>query len=144
MKKIIINNKHLNQIYEAVNIAAQAANNNLSSFTKVVNDTNTTSDIQKASVAGDVNLLINGPKTDDKQTTQVVNVANGDTIQNAVSQQANDEIIRNGGSVKVTGDGLGESIIFTKKQINEIRLANMKKNGKVLSKKELINTFLKK
>lgn len=144
MKKIIINNKHLNQIYEAVNIAAQAANNNLSSFTKVVNDTNTTSDIQKASVAGDVNLVINGPKTDDKQPTQVVNVANGDTIQNAVSQQANDEIIRNGGSVKVTGDGLGESIIFTKKQINEIRLANMKKNGKVLSKKELINTFLKK
>jgi hypothetical protein len=143
MRKIIINNNHLRHLYEenSVNIATQAKDNNLSSFVNVASNSNTQSDIQKASVAGDVNLVVNGPKTNDSQPTQQINVAAGDTLQNALTTQANDELIRNGGSVKITGDGLGETIVFTKKQLKEVRLANIKKNGRVLSKKDLIKTF---
>lgn len=146
MKKIIITNKHLRKINEenSVNISAQAKDNSLSSFSTAATDTNTTSDIQKASVAGDVNLMVSGPKTDDTQPTQVVNVAAGDTVQNALLNQGNDELIRNGSSVKITGDGLGESYVFTKKTIKEARLAKMKKDGKIYTKKELLeNMFLK-
>lgn len=144
MKKIIITRSHLKHLNEenVVNIGAQASDNSVSSFTKIATDTNTTSDIQKAKVAGDVNLMINGPKTNDSQPTQIINVGNGDTIQNAMADQANDELIRNGSSVKIVGDGIGESFVFTKKTIEEARLAKIKKEGKVFSKKELIETFI--
>lgn len=127
----------------AVNIAAQAKDNSLSSFTTAASDTNTVSDIQKAKSAGDVNLVVNGPDSNDAQPRQVVNVAAGDTIQNALADQASDELIRNGGSVLINGDGLGESYIFSKKKLEEVRLAKMKKDGKVMTKKELRESFLK-
>ena len=127
----------------SINIAAQAKDNSLSSFSTVANDTNTTSDIQKAKAAGDVNLVISGPKTNDEQPKQVVNVGAGDTIQNALTDQANDELIRNGGSVLINGDGIGESYVFSKKTLEEARLAKLKKDGKVMSKKELTETFFK-
>lgn len=126
-----------------VNIAAQAKDNSLSSFTTAASDTNTVSDIQKAKSAGDVNLVVNGPDNDDTQPRQVVNVAAGDTVQNALADQASDELIRNGGSVLINGDGLGESYIFSKKKLEEVRLAKMKKDGKVMTKKELRESFLK-
>lgn len=126
-----------------VNIAAQAKDNSLSSFTTAASDTNTVSDIQKAKSAGDVNLVVNGPDSNDTQPRQVVNVAAGDTVQNALADQANDELIRNGGSVLINGDGLGESYIFSKKKLEEVRLAKMKKDGKVMTKKELRESFLK-
>lgn len=128
----------------SVNIAAQAKDNSLASFTKTAGDTNTVSDIQKAKVAGDVNLVLSGPKTNDEQPKQVVNVAAGDTVQNALTTQANDELIRNGGSVSVCGDGLGESYVFSKKALEEARLAKMRKDGKVMTKKELTESFLKR
>lgn len=143
MKKIIILNKHLKYLNESVNISTLAQNNDLSSFTKAASDTNTKSDIQKAKVAGDVNLIVNGPKTDDSQPTQQIDVPAGDTVQNALADQANDALIRNGGSVKITGDGLEESIIFSKKQLQEIRLKNIKNKGEVVSKKKLIEKILK-
>lgn len=146
MKKVIISQKQLAYLNEenSVNISAQAKDNSLSSFSTAATDTNTVSDIQKAQVAGDVNLVVNGPETNDSQPTQHINVAAGDTIQNALSTQANDELIRNGGNVRITGDGISENNIFTKKQIEEIRLANIKREGKTMTKKELIEMFLYK
>lgn len=145
MKTIIINKRHMNYLNEvnAVNVAAQAKDNSLSSFTTAASDTNTVSDIQKAKIAGDVNLVVTGPKSDDTQPKQVVNVANGDTVQNALADQASDEIIRNGGSVVLSGDGIGESLVFSKKKLEEIRLNRIKKNGIVMSKKELTEKLLK-
>ena len=145
MKTIIINKRHMNYLNEvnAVNVAAQAKDNSLSSFTTAASDTNTVSDIQKAKIAGDVNLVVTGPKSDDTQPKQVVNVANGDTVQNALADQASDEIIRNGGSVVLSGDGIGESLVFSKKKLEEIRLNRIKKNGIVMSKKELTEKWQK-
>ena len=144
MKKIIITQHHLRKLNEdnSVNISAQAKDNSISSFTKAATDTNTISDIQKAKVAGDVNLMVHGPKTDDSQPTQVINVGADDTVQNAIANQGNDELIRNGSNVKITGDGIGESYIFTKKTIEEARLSKIKKDGKIYTKKSLLETIL--
>lgn len=145
MKKMIISRKHLKYLNEenAVNISAQANDNSLSSFSKAASSPNTLSDIQKAQTAGDVNLVVNGPDSKDTQPQQVINVGAGDTVQNAISTQANDELIRNGGSLKIGGDGFGESVVFTKRMLEEARLAKIKRDGKVMTKKELTESFLK-
>lgn len=146
MKKVIISQKQLAYLNEenSVNISAQAKDNSLSSFSTAATDTNTVSDIQKAQVAGDVNLIVNGPDTDDSQPIQQINVAAGDTVQNALATQGSDELIRNGGSVKIAGDGIGECNVFTKKQIEEIRLSKIKQEEKSMTKNELIEMFLYK
>ena len=145
MKRIIISQRHMQYLNEenTVNIAAQAKDNSLSSFSAAATDTNTASDMQKAKTAGDVNLVVTGPDSNDTQPKQVVNVAAGDTVQNAIADQASDDLIRNGGSVLVNGDGLGESYIFDKKTIEEARLAKMKRDGRVMTKKELRESLLK-
>lgn len=143
MKKIFLNTKQINYLNEA-NIVATAADNSLSSFAKTATDTNTTSDIQKAKVAGDVNLVISGPKSNDNQPTQSVNVAAGQTVSDAIGDQANDDLIRNGGKVAITGDGLGESHVFTKKTLEEVRLRNLRRNGVIMSKRDLTEKILKK
>lgn len=123
MKKLIINKSQLRYLNEnVVNIAATAKGNSLSDFSNIISDTNTQTDINKASNVGDVNLTITGPEHNDSQPTQNINVTNGDTPQNAIATQANDELIRAGGSIKLTGDGFGETKIYTKKSIEEIRL----------------------
>ena len=145
MKKIIISQRHLAQLNEedSVNISAQANDNSLSSFSSAASSPNTVSDIQKAQTAGDVNLVVSGPESKDTQPQQIVNVGAGDTVQNAINTQANDELIRNGGSLKISGDGFGESVVFSKKMVEEARLAKIKRDGKVMTKKELTNSFLK-
>ena len=54
-----------------------------------------------------------------------------------------DDLIRNGGSVLLGGDGLGESYVFDKKTIEEARLAKIKRDGRVMTKKELRESLLK-
>lgn len=142
MKRIVLNKKQINHLQE-VNIVTTASDNSLSSFSKSASDTNTMADIQKAKVAGDVNLMISGPKSDDEQPVQSVNVSPGQTIADAIGDQADDGLIRNGGRVSVTGDGLGESYVFTKKTLEEARLAKIKRDGKVMTKKELTKSLLK-
>lgn len=142
MKKIVLNKKQVKHLQE-VNIATTAPDNSLSSFSKTANDTNTIADIQKAKVAGDVNLTISGPNSNDDQPVQSVNVAQGQTVADAIGDQADDGLIRNGGKVSVTGDGLGESYIFTKKTLEEVRLAKIKRDGRVMTKKQLTESLLK-
>ena len=60
-----------------------------------------------------------------------------------MTAQANDDLIRNGGSVLLGGDGLGESYVFDKKTIEEVRLAKIKRDGRVMTKKELRESLLK-
>ena len=140
MKRIIINKSQLLKLNEenSVNLDVQAKNNTTSDFINAATDSTTVGDINKAQAAGDVNLVINGPDSNDSQPVQRINVAKGDTIQNALNNQANDELIRNGGSAIIGGDGItNENHVYTKKMLEEIRLSNMRKNGEVLSKKEL-------
>ena len=142
MKQLIITRSQLNKINEdAVNIKATAKNNSLSDFANTVTDVNTQNDINNASRVGDVNLTISGPETNDNQPVQTVNVAPGETAQSAIQNQANDDLIRAGGKVEISGDGFGESKVFTKKLVEEARLNSMRKNGKVMTKKEMRESF---
>ena len=128
MRKIIITKNQLLRLNEnAVNIAATAKGNTISDFSNTMSDTNTQTDINKAGRVGDVNLTISGPDSNDSQPLQTINVAPGDTAQNAIKNQANDDLIRSGGSIKISGDGFGESKVYTKKTIEEIRLNKRKK-----------------
>ena len=129
MRKIIITKNQLLILNEnAVNIAATAKGNTISDFSNTMSDTNTQTDINKAGRVGDVNLTISGPDSNDSQPLQTINVAPGDTAQNAIKNQANDDLIRSGGSIKISGDGFGESKVYTKKTIEEIRLNKRKKS----------------
>ena len=142
MKKVIITRNQLKMINEnMVNITAKAGGNSTSDFINTVGNVNTQNDINKAGRVGDVNLTISGPESNDTQPVQTVNVAPGETAQTAIQNQANDELIRAGGKVEVTGDGFGESKIFTKKMVEEARIDSMRKTGKVMTKKELKNSI---
>ena len=141
MKKIIITRSQLRQLNEnMVNISAKAKGNSSADFVNTIGDVNTQNDINKAGRVGDVNLTISGPETNDTQPVQTVNVAPGETPQSAIQNQANDDLIRAGGKIEVTGDGFGESKMFTKRMVEEARLDSMKKNGKIMTKKELRNS----
>lgn len=141
MKKVIITRNQLKMINEnMVNITAKAGGNSTSDFINTVGNVNTQNDINKAGRVGDVNLTISGPESNDAQPVQTVNVAPGETAQTAIQNQANDDLIRAGGKVEVTGDGFGESKIFTKKMVEEARIDSMRKTGKVMTKKELKNS----
>ena len=125
---------------ENVNISAQARTNSLADFANAAGNGNTQSDTRKASgVGGDVSLTISGPDTTDNQPQQQVNVANGQSLQDAITTQANDTLIRNGGSLKVSGDGISEGYTFKKKRIEEARLAKMRREGCTISKKDFLN-----
>lgn len=123
-----------------VNITAKAGGNSMSDFINTVGNVNTQSDINKAGRVGDVNLTISGPESNDTQPIQTVNVAPGETAQSAIQNQANDDLIRAGGKVEVSGDGFGESKIFTKKMVEEARIDSMRKTGKIMTKSELRNS----
>ena len=123
-----------------VNIIAKAGGNSMSDFINTVGNVNTQSDINKAGRVGDVNLTISGPESNDTQPIQTVNVAPGETAQSAIQNQANDDLIRAGGKVEVSGDGFGESKIFTKKMVEEARIDSMRKTGKIMTKSELRNS----
>lgn len=147
MKKIILTTEQAKYLTEnqTVNISAQSKDNSKSGFVNAATNPNTVNDVNKAStVASDVNLVINGPNSNDSQPQQIVNVANGDTVQNAIAKQTNDALIQKGGSVIVKDDGyVSEGKVFNKKTIEEGRLENMRKNGRIYSKKELTKRFEK-
>lgn len=152
VRRIIITNKQLNEVMKrtkndineesTVTIAAKAKGNSLTDYSTAATSPNTLSDIQKAKAVGDVNLKVTGPKEDDSQPTQEIDVTAGDTVQNAISTQGNPALVQNGGAIKITGDNFGEGRVYTKKSIEEARLKKMRMEGKTFTKKQLNETFL--
>ena len=57
-------------------------------------------DINKAGRVGDVNLTISGPESNDAQPVQTVNVAPGETPQQAIQNQANKAFLEAGNKIK--------------------------------------------
>ena len=143
MKRIIISSKQLPFLNEedTVTIGVNAQNDSLAGFSKAASDPNTTADIQKARNAGDVNLVINGPNTTDDAPTQVIDVAAGDTLQSAIEKQGSDDLTRSGSAMKISGDGFGESKVFTKKMVEEARLKKIREEGRIMTKKQLRESF---
>lgn len=141
---MIITRSQLKALNEenTINISTMAKDNSLNSFSTAAADTHTQSDIQKAKTAGDVNLVINGPKTSDDMPRQEINVGAGDTVQNAIAKQGNNELLQQGGSMQITGDGFGESKVYSKKMVEEARLKNMYNEGKIFTKKQMNEEIL--
>lgn len=122
----------------SVNIAVKARDNSLGSYSQAASSPDTTRDIQKAKVAGDVALNINGPKQDDTEPNQLITVPSGESVQSAISKQGNDELIRNGGGMEITGDGIGECRVYSKKHIKEAMARRLTENCTVTKKKDFL------
>lgn len=145
MKKIIVTRSQLKEVMkkklkEDVDIAVKANGQTGQDYLTAIKDPNTTSDIQKAkSITPDVNAVVSGPQTTDSSPKIDVEVPAGGNISDVFSKQPEigNAITNKGAQAFVHGDGFGESKQYSKKQIEEARLAEMRRTGTVMSKKEL-------
>ena len=142
---MIINARQLSCLNEEnnVNIGLQTTANTIPSMVNTV--TQNKADINQASKVGDPVIHISNPNSqngsNDNALTQHVEVEKGDTIERAMQNQLNPAATGTGGDVEISGDGISESKSFSKKDIEKARLAKMKNEGTVLTKKQLRESF---
>ena len=141
-KKLIINEKQLKALNE-ITIGVNANGQSSSEYTKAATSPTTQGDIQKArGYAQDVDAVVSGPKSNDDSVVVDVDVPAGTTLQNVMNQnQENQAAINAGAKAKIHGDGFVTEQVFSKKQIEEARIANMKENGIHYTKKQLKESF---
>ena len=147
MKKIVINPKQLRHCLNEqnnVNVGISTTGKTIPAIMNAVDQNQ--SDIAQASKVGDPILHISNPNSqngsNDDAFTQHVEVNKGDTIASAMQNQLNPSATGNGGDIEVSGDGISERKVFSKKQIEEARIRKMRAEGVVTTKKRLTE-FLK-
>lgn len=149
-KKAIFKLSQINEVMkrkvnEDLNVAVNSQDGSTSGYLNALKSSNTSSDIQKArTVTSDVNAVISGPKTTDKSPTIDVDVPAGGSADSVMTSnpEINAAISSQGAKVSVGGDGFpNEGKTYTKKQLKEMRLANIRKSGTVLTKKQLTESF---
>ena len=152
-KRIILNLSQLNEVMsknnikEDIDVAVDAKTNSQSEYLSALKSSGTQNDIMKAkAVSPDVNASIAGPKTTDNSPKLDIDVPKGSTPDQVMIQQPEiSGAIANGASVKIHGDGFpNESKTYTKKQVESMRLNEMRRNGTVMTKKQLNDEFLMK
>lgn len=145
MKRMIITTRQLGCLNEEnnVNVSLNATGNNISSFTNAV--TQNKPDILAAGKMGDPIIHISNPNSqngsNDNAITQHVEVGQGESIENAMEKQLNPTATSTGGDVEISGDGVKEMTCYSKKSVEEARLAKMRSEGKVMTKKQLRESF---
>lgn len=145
MKKLIITTKQLSRIDEEnnVNVAVNTNGNTVSDAINAV--TRAKPDITKAGNIGDpvlhISNLASQGGSNDNQITQHVEVGANETPEQAMAAQLNPNATSNGTDIEVSGDGLKEGKIFKKREIEEARLRKMKLEGRVMTKKQLRESF---
>ena len=145
MKRIIISSKQLSCLNEEnnVNVGLQTTANTIPAMVNTVSQNRP--DISQASKLGDPIIHISNPSSqagsNDNQVTQHVEVGKGDSIESAMQAQLNPTATGNGGDVEISGDGISEVKAYRKKDIEEARLRKMKNEGKVMTKKQLRESF---
>lgn len=141
MKRVIITNKQLNEIIKEENTTTVQLNTTGNTIPAVTNTViSNTPEINNASKYGDVNLHISNQKlngSNDSVPTQHVEVERGQNINQAIQQQVNPTVLSDGGDIEVSGDGISEGKSFSKRQIEEARLEKIRKEGSVMTKKQL-------
>ena len=144
MKRMIITAKQLNCLNEEnnVNLSLNTTGNTVASYTNAV--TQNRSDINQAGKMGDPIIHISNPNSqngsNDNAITQHVEVGKGESIEGAMQNQLNPTATSTGGDVEISGDGVYESR-FNKKKVEEARLAKMRSEGRVMTKKQLRESF---
>jgi hypothetical protein len=142
---MIINTRQLSCLNEEnnVNVGLQTTASTIPSMVNTV--TQNRADINQASKVGDPVIHISNPNSqngsNDNALTQHVEVEKGDTIERAMQNQLNPAATGTGGDVEISGDGISESKRFSKKEVEKARLAKMKNEGTVLTKKQLRESF---
>ena len=130
---------------EDVDIAVKSNGQTGQDYLTAIKDPSTTSDIQKAkAITPDVNAVVSGPQTTDNSPKIDVEVPAGGNVSDVFSKQPEigNAITNKGAQAFVHGDGFGESKQYTKKQIEEARLAEMRRTGTIMTKKELTENIL--
>ena len=144
MKRMIINAKQLSCLNEEnnVNLSLNTNGNSIASYTNTI--TQNRSDINQASKMGDPIIHISNPSSqngsNDNAITQHVEVGKGESIEGAMEKQLNPTATSTGGDVEISGDGIYETR-FNKKKVEEARLAKIRAEGRVMTKKQLRESF---
>ena len=143
-KKMIINRKQFQKLSEnevTPKIVVPVDGNTVADAVSAINNPQTQRQLNSAqSSAGDVTLSLQGSGYDDAGPTQVVNKGPNDSYDTALGDQVNSDLFAKNPSIEVN-DTVDESRRFTKKQLEEARLANMKKNGHTFTKKNLLESW---
>jgi len=138
-KKIIINREQLRRLNE-VDLSVTAQQNTSADYGASLNNTNVRDDLQKLKNTGDPGAIVSGPNTNDQMPVVDVNVQTGMNPSDVLNEPSVSAAIKNGASARVHGDGFPmEGVKYTKKQLEEVRLANIKENGRICTKKTLFN-----
>lgn len=134
------------EITEDIDIAVKANNNTTSDYLNALKNSNTRNDIMKAkAVTPDVNAVVSGPKTNDNSPKIDVEVPAGSTPEDVMTKQPEigNAITNKGAQAFVHGDGYpNESKRYTKKQVEQARLYEIRRTGTIMSKKELRENIL--
>jgi len=147
MKKMIISRSQLRQLNEEnnVNVSLNSTGNTIPAFTNTI--VQNKPDIMAAGKMGDPIIHISNPNSqngsNDNSITQHVEVGKGESIENAMEKQLNPTATSTGGDVEISGDGVYEGKTYSKKAIEEARLAKMRAEGRVMTKKQLREQFKK-
>lgn len=145
MKKVIISKSQLNEVLKEENTTTVQLNTTGNTIPAVTNTlVQNQPEITSASKYGDVNLHISSQKlngSNDSIPTQHVEVEKGQNVSQAIQQQVNPSVLSDGGDLEVSGDGLSEKKVFSKRAVEEARLKKMRVEGKVMTKGELRESF---
>lgn len=139
-KKLIVNRKQFTRLAEAEvtpKMVVPVQGNTVADAVSAINNPDTQRQLNAAqSAAGDVTISLQGDGYQDNGPTQAVNKQSGESYDTALSSQLNPDLFAKNPSAEVN-DVVDEGTRFTKKQLEEARLANIKKNGRVCTKKTL-------
>lgn len=148
MKRLIITSKQLGCLNEEnnINVSIDTTGNTIPSYTNAI--TANRDDIANAGKIGDPIIHMSNPNSqngsNDNSITQHVEVGKGESIERAMQNQLNPTAIGQGGDVEISGDGVYEEKAYAKREIEEARLKKMRAEGKVMTKKQLKESFLMK
>lgn len=142
-KTFIISPKQAKRLSEEnlVTISAPAKGNTVSDYGAAINNTDTLSDIQKAKASGsDVAVKVYNPdNVDDSMPTVDINVTRGQNPSDAILKQGNNNLFGKGSAAIVSGDGVGEGKVYSKRQIEESRLKKLQEKYIISTKGNLFN-----
>lgn len=139
-KKIIINREQLRKLSEnqvTPKIIVPVDGNTVSDAVAAINNPNTQRQLNTAqSSAGDVTISLQGNGYNDSGPVQSVSKKPSESYDTALTNQLNPDLFAKNPSAEVN-DVVDEGKRFTKKQLEEARIANIKQNGHKYTKKTL-------
>lgn len=145
MGRYIVTKSQLNAIKEALTIGVNAPENTRGEMSKSLSNPQTQKQISQAdNLAGDVNVRVSSPETDNDMPRISVPVSAGQTPAQALDNAGAevDNAISKGCGVDITNaDGVNEGRflgIYTKKQIMEARGKNMRRGCSTFTKREFL------